>query len=129
MQFSVNKFFRVSALLPTILLGACATVDFDYPKQASYAYKNTAETELGELTGLIEQGHQNQSGFELQADGIQALAARLALADEAQLSIDAQYYLIKDDLIGYVFIGALLEAADRGVRVRLLLPTPTSSPH
>jgi putative cardiolipin synthase len=107
--------------MPAILMGACATIDFDYPKQESYAYTNTVETELGELTGLIEQGHQNQSGFELQGDGIQALAARLALADEAQLSIDAQYYLIKDDLVGYIFIGALLEAADRGVRVRLLL--------
>ena len=43
------------------------------------------------------------------------------LARVAERSIDAQYYLITDDDIGLLFIGTLLQAADRGVRVRLLL--------
>jgi putative cardiolipin synthase len=121
MPVAATTIQRTLVLLPVLLLGACATVNFDYPKQASYAYTKTAQTELADTTGSYEKGHLNESGFELQTDGIKSLAARLALADEAELSIDAQYYLIKDDLIGFVFIGALLDAADRGVRVRLLL--------
>jgi len=43
------------------------------------------------------------------------------LAERAERSLDAQYYLIKNDIVGKAFINALLRAADRGVRVRLLL--------
>jgi putative cardiolipin synthase len=112
---------RLTVLVAPLLLGACATVDFDYPKDPSIHVEKTANTYLGQTTLAYERSHPGESGFELQFDGVQSLAARLALADAAELSIDTQYYLIKDDLIGYVFIGALLEAADRGVRVRLLL--------
>ena len=55
------------------------------------------------------------------ADGIDALAIRLLLANQADHCIDTQYYEIEDDLAGHLFIEALLRAADRGVRVRLLL--------
>jgi putative cardiolipin synthase len=118
---SPSKLHPALPVILAMLLNACATVNFDYPKQESYAYTQTEDTELGEITGFYEQNHLNQSGFELQNDGIKSFAARLALADEAQLSIDAQYYLIKDDLVGFIFVGELLDAADRGVRVRLLL--------
>jgi putative cardiolipin synthase len=121
MRHSPDIIRLTTALVGPLLLGACATVDFDYPKEPSSYVENSAETYLGEVTRAYELTHPGMSGFELQFDGVQSLAARLALADAAELSIDTQYYLIKDDLIGYVFIGALLEAADRGVRVRLLL--------
>ena len=45
----------------------------------------------------------------------------MLLAKKAERTIDAQYYLIIDDVTGYAFIDSLLCAADRGVRVRLLL--------
>ena len=112
---------RIFRLLPLLLLNACATVNFDYPRQESHVLGNTEETYIGELIERYEQDHPGQSGFQLLIDGIDALAARLVLADAAQISIDAQYYLVKDDLVSHVFAGALLEAADRGVRVRLLL--------
>jgi putative cardiolipin synthase len=53
--------------------------------------------------------------------GVDAIAARIALAEHAEVSIDVQYYLIKRDRTGTAFIEALLRAADRGVRVRVLL--------
>ncbi len=53
--------------------------------------------------------------------GIDALGARLALIDRAERTIDAQYFLMKPDSAGRLFAMKLLEAADRGVRVRLLL--------
>lgn len=50
-----------------------------------------------------------------------ALDWRLALADTAQASIDAQYYIWKNDESGLLLLNRLLSAADRGVRVRLLI--------
>jgi len=55
------------------------------------------------------------------SDSIDALAIRLLLAERAERSIDAQYYLIDNDIVGKVFFASLLRAADRGVRVRLLV--------
>jgi putative cardiolipin synthase len=53
--------------------------------------------------------------------GMDALGARLALIDAAERNIDTQYFLMKSDSAGLIFVMKLLEAADRGVRVRFLL--------
>ncbi len=53
--------------------------------------------------------------------GAGAFAARILLADAAVSSIDAQYYIWHGDLTGSLLLDALRRAADRGVRVRLLL--------
>ena len=53
--------------------------------------------------------------------GMDAFGARLSLMDQAEKSIDAQYFLMKPDSAGLVFSAELLQAADRGVRVRFLL--------
>jgi putative cardiolipin synthase len=114
--------FRFYFIVPLIaLLGACATVDFDYPKPESSALENTGDTIAGKRIAPLVAAHPGESGFYLSYDGIDAFAARLLMAKRAERSLDAQYYLITKDLIGFVFIGALLKAADRGVRVRLLL--------
>jgi len=102
----------------------CATVDFDYPKEESVALKSTetAETYLGkQLDGLVNEHPEGESGFVPVADGIDALSVRLLMAERAERTIDAQYYLLKDGITGREFVHALLRAADRGVRVRLLL--------
>ena len=54
-------------------------------------------------------------------NGVDAFAARLYLIDKATTSIDVQYYIYKDDLTANEFSYHLLKAADRGVRVRLLV--------
>ncbi len=103
------------------VLSGCATVDFDYPKPESHAVADTDDTYLGKkIAGLAEQ-HPGEAGFYPMGDGIDALASRLLLAGRAERTIDAQYYLIKNDIVSHAFISALLAAADRGVRVRLLI--------
>ena len=79
------------------------------------------DTYLGKRVTPLRNAHPGEGGFYLLIDGVDAFAARLLMAERAERSIDAQYYLITNDPIGYAFIGSLLEAADRGVRVRLLL--------
>ncbi len=53
--------------------------------------------------------------------GQDAFLARMELTEKAQKSIDLQYYIWNKDLTGRLFTNQLLEAADRGVRVRLLV--------
>ncbi len=61
------------------------------------------------------------SGFRLLTSGSEALQARLELIERAQVSIDMQAYQFKGDGTGLMLVRALRDAADRGVRVRLLL--------
>jgi putative cardiolipin synthase len=53
--------------------------------------------------------------------GRDAFAARVHLANQAQRTLDARYYIWRNDLSGTLLFGSLVRAADRGVRVRLLL--------
>ena len=104
------------------MLAGCASIDFDYPRVESTLFADTADTALGAKFALSSAAKPaGESGFYPLHDGIDALTARLLLAERAERSIDTQYYLIKDDAVGLAFIQALLRAADRGVRVRLLL--------
>lgn len=104
-----------------LLASGCATVDFDAEKSASYVIENTDNTRLGRAIAPAAATHHGQSGFHLMTDSIDALAARLLLADLAERTLDVQYYLVGDDIIGDVFFATLLKAADRGIRVRLLI--------
>ncbi len=65
--------------------------------------------------------HPELSGIVPLRDGAEAFAARMLLAASATTSIDAEYYIWRADLTGYLFLDQLKQAADRGVRVRLLL--------
>jgi putative cardiolipin synthase len=99
-------------------------IEYDYPRLESRALNpnDTADTFLGRLATELSTGKPDYcSGFRTMADGTDALATRLLMARKAEKSIDAQYYLIKDDVVGGCFLHTLMQAADRGVRVRFLL--------
>ncbi len=102
-RFSLRKAFYVSLLAALV---ACASVDFDYPKTESTAIDATTDTHANRQFSEIVAAHPGESGFWLLFDGIDALALRLLMAERAERSIDTQYYLISNDLIGYVFIGS-----------------------
>jgi putative cardiolipin synthase len=104
-----------------LFLAGCASAPFDYPKQHSEAITDTADTYLAEEVAQWTSAHPGKSGFYPMSAGIDAFGARLALIDRAERTIDAQYFLMKPDSAGRLFAKKLLEAADRGVRVRLLL--------
>jgi len=117
-----KNFLAGSAFLVVALLASgCATVDFDYPKSASHALTETGNTSLATGFKGVVAANDNMAGFVPLEDGVDALAMRLLLAERAERTIDAQYFLIHDDVVGRVFIESLLRAADRGVRVRLLI--------
>jgi putative cardiolipin synthase len=103
------------------LSGACATIDFDAPKSESHAFTDTGDTLLGQRARAFDLGAPDTSGFKMVIDGVDALGARMRLALRAERSIDMQYYLIHGDVAGAMLVDELLQAADRGVRVRILV--------
>jgi putative cardiolipin synthase len=112
---------RAGSLLATLLLVGCGGLPTGGERSASTAMKANQRTALATVVGPRVAAHPGQSGLHALADGHDAIAARLALADAAQRSLDVQYYIWNQDVVGRVMIEHLLRAADRGVRVRLLL--------
>lgn len=80
-----------------------------------------ADTRLGALILPLAAAHPGRSGVTNLRDGTSAFAGRLQLADMAEHSIDVRYYIWQRDITGVLLLDALQRAADRGVRVRMLL--------
>jgi putative cardiolipin synthase len=104
-----------------LIFGGCASLPGNVARDESHALQDTATTTLGLQSHAAQQTHPGQSGFRPLGSGVDALLARIVLADAAQRSLDVQYYIWHDDLTGRIFANALLRAAGRGVRVRVLL--------
>ena len=111
---------RLPLALLALCLSACATLQPPRPAPHSQTPAPAPATPLGRETTALHLPAA-QSGFILLASGADALATRLWLIDQARKSLDVQYYILRDDDTGKLFLDALLRAAQRGVRVRLLL--------
>jgi len=111
----------LAVLMALSLLTACATLPENVGRKETFAYPDTADTFLGRKIAQEEPAHPGESGFHLLGNGLDAFVARAVLAHLAERSIDVQYYLYHDDLVGRLLTWQLLQAADRGVRVRLLV--------
>ena len=79
------------------------------------------ETPLDALLRTPELDHPGQSGLMSLLDNADAFAARALSAGQAGRSLDLMYYIWSTDLAGWLLVDALVAAADRGVRIRLLL--------
>lgn len=115
---------RLAALtILSVGLSGCLTLPDDYPKETTTAVSvtDTAGTNLGIEAADWVLANDGKSGFYPLQNGTDAFAARLRMLERAELSIDAQYFLMKSDTAGHIFTQELLLAADRGVRVRFLL--------
>lgn len=115
----IAKLFLVISVLSIVI--SCASLPTDFERSDSHTLQNTENTKLGkDVVPLVNQ-HPDQSGFHVLNDGMDAFVARLALIESAEKSLDVQYYIWHDDYTGRALHNRLLHAANRGVRVRLLL--------
>ncbi|MDH3762655.1 MAG: phospholipase D family protein [Gammaproteobacteria bacterium] len=111
-------------LLPLLalgLLGGCASLPSNGDREPSFAIRDTADTALARMIQIDVDKHPGKSGFYLLPSGLDAFAARALLAFRAEKTIDAQYYLMHHDLTGKLFLDLLVQEANLGVRVRLLV--------
>lgn len=115
------KPIRLSFLVLLSGLNGCASLPENVNRVESQAYTDTQNTLLGkDIQDYRKQG-KNGDGFILLGSGLDAFVARAVLAEAAERSLDVQYYLYHNDLVGRLFSGVLWQAADRGVRVRVLV--------
>lgn len=102
------------------LLTGCASLPPDLAGPPAQALPAVADAPLVR-TARATQPDAELSGFRLIPSGDYGLDARLALIARARHTLDVQYYHLETDATGLVFLRALRDAAQRGVRVRLLL--------
>lgn len=96
-------------------------------RNASLALERTEATALGQAVAPLAAANPGRSGVHPLVDGRDAFAARVLLTHSAERSLDVQYYIWRDDLTGTLMLDALRVAAERGVRVRLLLDDNNTS--
>ena len=102
-------------------LFGCAALPSLEGRSQTRAFEDTATTRLGRASALPIGAHRGQTGVLALPEGREAFATRMLLAEAAERSLDVQVYIWHADLTGRFLLDALRQAADRGVRVRLLL--------
>jgi putative cardiolipin synthase len=103
------------------LVAGCAALPPLEGRHESFALTGTQDTRLGQATAPLAAAHPGKSGIHPLPLAPDAFAARVLLAAAAQRSVDAQYYIWHDDQTGLLMLEALVSAARRGVRVRMLI--------
>ena len=103
-----------------LLMAGCASLPRHVQKPHSEALADPETTSLGRITAA-EEGGKNLSGIRLLTSGEEALADLIALADHAERTLDIQYYIIHQDESARILLHHVRLAADRGVRVRVLV--------
>jgi len=116
------RLLRICAAMAVALLCACTGLPRLDGRSVSVAVPASDETRLGAAVQPLLQAHPGLSGIVPLADGRDAFAARATLADAAERSLDLQYYLWDNDVSGSLLFDSVRRAADRGVRVLLVLP-------
>lgn len=117
-----RKFGQYLALVAIVsLLAGCGSLPTDFEKPVSRALEDTSESQLSRQLQPLLIKHPGKSGFKTLDAGEAAFIARMRMIQSAEQSLDVQYYIWHDDLTGRSLYNQLLAAADRGVRVRILL--------
>ncbi len=101
--------------------GGCSTLPSLVNRADSTAIFNTGDTKLGRTISPLVESHPGKSGIYPLPGARDAFAARALLAQAAERTLDLQYYIWHGDMSGTLLFNAVRDAADRGVRVRLLL--------
>jgi putative cardiolipin synthase len=106
-----------------VLLAGCATLPpgSDFPRSASSAIAHPEQTRLGRQFEGAVQANQGNSGFRMLSAGVEGFLTRVQMANAAERSLDLQYYILRADETGKLLADAVLRAADRNVRVRVLI--------
>ena len=128
--FSHSK-LAAATLSCSLLLGipACSTLPKQTTQPVEYAFSTPTEgTALAKIVHPLRDANPGLTGFHVLYDPLEALAARLQLINKAEKSLDLQYYIWDNDKIGAMALHAIIQAADRGVKVRLLIDDNNAKP-
>ena len=113
----------VLIVLGIIALGGCTTLDLKVERTPSAAL-STSESEstrLSQAWAATAPDDASLSAFRLLPNNLEAFAARVAMIDASERTLDLQYYIFRPDDTGLLLVDRMVAAADRGVRIRLLV--------
>ena len=88
---------------------------------------DTSHTSLAKIIEPLRDQNPDLTGFHVLNDPLEALAARIHLIERAEKTLDLQYYIWDNDKIGAIALHAIIQAADRGVKVRMLIDDNNAS--
>lgn len=110
-------------VLIVAVMGGCASMPpgSDFPKTVSSALAHPEQTRLGRQFEKEAREHGGNSAFRIIPAGADGFLARMQMSNAAQRTLDLQYFIFRGDETGRLLTEAVLHAADRGVRVRVLL--------
>lgn len=112
----------LTALILVLLLTGCALPVVDHGSPLRRLSPDEArETRVGQAVMTLETGRPGETGVYTLTDPLAAFAARVLLISSAERTLDLQYYIWQEDTTGMLLLGQVLDAAERGVRVRMLL--------
>lgn len=111
---------RLIAIFLAILLSSCVSLPENSDREPAWKLDGS-DSAIAALLKDDFAAHPGLSGAYPLSDGIEALAVRVMLARAAEKSLDLQYYIWHSDIAGRILLKELLDAAERGARVRLLL--------
>src|SRR5438552_9940099 len=115
----------VSRILGAIALGllvsGCASLPKNVERERSITLTATEDTHLGRAVAQPVAANPGRSGIYPLSNARDAFAARVLLARVAERSLDLQYFVWHDDTTGKLLFEEVWRAAERGVRVRMLL--------
>ncbi len=117
----MNRILSAVLVALMVLVTGCATLPPPKDRVETTAYTDTAGTRLGRAIALNAAANPGKTGIHRLPDPRDAFAVRVLLANVAEKSLDVQYFIWNGDHVGYLLFQALWQAAERGVRVRVLL--------
>ncbi len=115
---------QITLFILVFLLSACSTAE-DHIIEAKHNFCSavTHKTVTGlsnHLTPYINK-MESSTGVYVLEQGTEAMMSRAWLSEQAEQSIDVQYFIFSADNIGLIATDYLVKAAERGVKVRLLV--------
>jgi putative cardiolipin synthase len=117
----MSRILSFVAVVFASLITGCASLPPLEGRTATFALADTAATRLGRAVGPSVTANPGKAGIHALPEPHDAFAVRVLLAAAAEKSLDLQYFIWHGDQVGYLLFEAVWQAAERGVRVRLLL--------
>lgn len=112
----------IAVLAILLTISGCALPPMtDRNESLAIPADQTTNTRLGNAITPLAEAHPGKSGVVFLENARDAFAARALLAEGADVTLDVQYYIWQYDITGTMLLDVLYRAAERGVRVRLLL--------
>jgi cardiolipin synthase C len=119
----MSRWILLRATLMLVLLGGCASLPpgSRFPKLPSTALADPESTRWGRQFIAASHAHDEKSAYRIFSVGVDGFLMRMEMINAAERTLDLQYYIFRGDETGGLLTDALKRAADRGVRIRLLV--------